>query len=113
MSKTGATGKKLIQGTGVSIVVYGGGGSGGSASCVLEQAMHNIESGYINLRGDYGQQMKALLDEMRKITPAGNGNGNLPIGLQMSPQVAKRFEKLSFDLFVIRLRAMILSAYVR
>jgi hypothetical protein len=75
--------------------------------------MHNIESGYINLRGDYGQQMKPLLDEMRKITPAGNGNGNLPIGLQMSPQVAKRFEKLSFDLFVIRLRAMILSAYVR
>jgi hypothetical protein len=82
------------------------------ASCVLEQAMHNIEYGTIQLKAEYARQMTPILDEMKRLLPNNNTN-NLPTGLQMSPRVSERFEKLSFDLLKIRAQEMILSAYQR
>ena len=81
------------------------------ADCLLEQAMHNMEYGYIQLKGEHATKMAPILDEMKKIP--GGGNNDLPSGLQMSPQASQRFQKLSFDLLKIRSQVMILSAYVR
>jgi hypothetical protein len=82
------------------------------ASCLLEQALHNIEIGAIKLTGEYGREMMPILNELKKLTPK-NSNSDLPIGLQMSPQASQRFERLSFDILKLRSQRMILSAYVR
>lgn len=66
------------------------------AICIIEQAMHNIEFGAIQLNADYARQMKPMLGEMEKLMPK-NGSNGLPAGLQMSPQASRRFEKMSFD----------------
>jgi hypothetical protein len=82
-----------------------------AAGCVLEQALHNIEYGAIQLNADYARQMTPMLDEMERLLP--NSSNGLPTGLQLSPRTSQRFEKLSFDLLKIRSGEMILSAYVR
>jgi len=83
-----------------------------AAGCVLEQALHNIEYGAIQLKAEYARQMRPILDEMQRLLPNNSAN-NLPTGLQLSPRASQRFEKLSFDLLKIRSQEMILSAYVR
>jgi len=81
------------------------------ASCLLEQAVHNIEIGAIKLTAEYGRQMMPLPKDLEKLKPK-NGN-DLPTGLHLSPQAYQRFERLSFDLLRLRGQRMILSAYVR
>ena len=82
-----------------------------SASCVIQQAMNNIEYGYIQLNAQNAREMMPMLDELKKLIPSGNND--LPTGLQISPQASRRFEKISFDVLKVRSGGMILSAYVR
>jgi hypothetical protein len=83
-----------------------------AAGCVLEQALHNVEYGAIQLNAQYARQMTPILDEMQRLLP-NNSTNSLPTGLQLSPGASQRFEKISFDLLKMRSQEMILSAYVR
>jgi hypothetical protein len=83
-----------------------------AAGCVLEQALHNIEYGAIQLNAEYARETIPILDEMHRLLP-NNSTNNLPTGLQLSARASQRFEKISFDLLKIRSQGMILSAYVR
>jgi hypothetical protein len=83
-----------------------------AAGCVLEQALHNIEYGAIQLKAEYARETIPILDEMQRLLP-NNSTNSLPTGLQLSPRASQRFEKISFDLLKIRSQGMILSAYVR
>jgi hypothetical protein len=65
------------------------------ASCLLEEAKHNVEYGYIQLRAELARQMMPIIDEIEKMTP--NNDSNLPIGLQLSPQASRRYEQLGFE----------------